>query len=205
MTVLGFEDVIDAMKVSARALREADVPFVLGGGMASWARGGPETDHDVDFMLRPEDADRALEALAAIGLRTEKPPEEWLYKAWHGDVLIDLIFAPLGKPLEPHWFDNAEELEVRAVGMKVAALEDVISASLLALSEQWLRYEGVVTIARTLREQIDWDEVRRRTSESPFAKAFFTLVEELGIVPRQRLAAASPGSPGSGSGASAAA
>jgi hypothetical protein len=191
MTVLGFEDVIEAMKESARALREADIPFVLGGGMASWARGGPETDHDVDFMIRPEDADRALDALAAIGLRTAKPPEEWLYKAWHGDVLIDLIFAPLGKPLEPHWFD--------AVGMKVASLEDVISASLMALSEQWLRYEGVVTIARTLREQIDWDEVRRRTSESPFAKAFFTLVEELEIVPRPRLSAAS------GAGASAAA
>jgi hypothetical protein len=202
MTVLGFEEVIDAMKVSARALREADIPFVLGGGMASWARGGPETDHDVDFMIRPEDADRALDALAAVGLRTEKPPEEWLYKAWHGDVLIDLIFAPLGKPLEPHWFDDAEDLEVRAVGMKVASLEDVISASLLALSEQWLRYEGVVTIARTLREQIDWDEVRRRTSESPFAKAFFTLVEELDIVPRQRLSAASS-APGPGASAAA--
>jgi hypothetical protein len=32
-----------------------------------------------------------------------------------------------------------------------------------------------------LREQIDWDELRRRTEHSPFAKAFFTLVEELGI------------------------
>jgi hypothetical protein len=83
--------------------------------------------------------------------------------------------------------------------MKVAALEDVVSTSLLALSEQYLRYESVVTIARTLREQIDWDVVRARTAASPFAKAFFTLVEELGIVPRARLASAS------GSGASAAA
>jgi hypothetical protein len=32
-----------------------------------------------------------------------------------------------------------------------------------------------------VREQIDWDEVRKRTSESPYAKAFFTLVEELGV------------------------
>jgi hypothetical protein len=74
--------------------------------------------------------------------------------------------------------------------MKVAALEDVVSTSLLALSEQYLRYESVVRIARTLREQIDWDVVRANTAASPFAKAFFTLVEELGIVPRARLAAA---------------
>lgn len=190
MTVQGFDSVIEAMKVAARALREADVPFVLGGGMACWARGGPETDHDVDFMLRPEDAERALAALAALGMRTERPPEQWLYKAWHDDVLIDLIFAPIGRPLESHWFDNAEEIEVSAVGMQVAALEDVVSTSLLALSEQYLRYESVVTIARALREQVDWDMVRETTAASPFAKAFFTLVEELGIVPRARASAA---------------
>jgi hypothetical protein len=201
MTVLGFQAVIEAMKVSARALREAEVPFVLGGGMACWARGGPETDHDVDFMVRPADAERALEALGALGMRTEKPPEEWLYKAWHDDVLIDLIFSPIGQPLEEHWFENAEELEVRAVGMKVAALEDVISTSLLALSEQWLRYESILRVARTLREQVDWDEVRTRTAGSPFAKAFFTLVEELAIVPRSRPRAAA----GPAGGASAAA
>jgi hypothetical protein len=190
VTVQGFDSVIEAMKVAARALREADVPFVLGGGMACWARGGPETDHDVDFMLRPEDAERALAALAALGMRTERPPEQWLYKAWHDDVLIDLIFAPIGRPLESHWFDNAEEIEVSAVGMQVAALEDVVSTSLLALSEQYLRYESVVTIARALREQVDWDMVRETTAASPFAKAFFTLVEELGIVPRARASAA---------------
>jgi hypothetical protein len=182
--------VIDALKISARALREAEVPFVLGGGMACWARGGPETDHDVDFMIRPQDAERALEALGKLGMRTEHPPEDWLYKAWHDDVLIDLIFAPIGEPLDDHWFANAEEIEVTAVRMKVAALEDVVSTSLLALSEQYLRYESVVMIARALREQIDWDVVRANTASSPFAKAFFTLVEELGIVPRARLAPA---------------
>ena len=193
MTVSGFQGVIDAMKIAARALREAEVPFVLGGGMACWARGGPETDHDVDFMIRPGDADHALEALGQLGLRTERPPEEWLYKAWHEDVLIDLIFAPIGQPIEEHWFENAEEIEVTAVRMKVAALEDVLSTSLLALSEQYLRYESVVMIARALREQIDWEVVRAKTASSPFAKAFFTLVEELDIVPRARLAPASAG------------
>ena len=30
--------------------------------------------------------------------------------------------------------------------------------------------------------QVDWDDVRRRTEGSPYARAFFTLVEELGVV-----------------------
>jgi hypothetical protein len=32
-----------------------------------------------------------------------------------------------------------------------------------------------------VREQIDCDEVRRRAGDSPYAKAFFTLVDELGV------------------------
>jgi hypothetical protein len=42
----------------------------------------------------------------------------------------------------------------------------------------------VLEWSRALREQIDWREVRERTQESPFAKAFFVLLEELDIVER---------------------
>jgi hypothetical protein len=40
----------------------------------------------------------------------------------------------------------------------------------------------VLELARALREQIDWELVRSRTLHSPFASAFLTLVEGLGIV-----------------------
>jgi hypothetical protein len=40
-----------------------------------------------------------------------------------------------------------------------------------------------VAIARSLREQIDWASLWRRTCDSPFARAFFTLVEGLEIAP----------------------
>ena len=48
----------------------------------------------------------------------------------------------------------------------------------------------MLKIARTLREQIDWEDVRERTAESPFARAFFTLVEGLGIVESAEVASA---------------
>ena len=58
---------IDTMKRACAAFDEAGVPAMLGGGLAAWARGGPPTDHDVDFYLREDDAQRALEALARRG------------------------------------------------------------------------------------------------------------------------------------------
>jgi predicted nucleotidyltransferase len=171
------------MKKGAGILQDAGVPFVLAGGLAAWARGGPKTEHDVDFMVRADDAERALQAFEDAGCRTERPPERWLYKAYvDGDVLIDLIFDPAGGPVTDESFEQAEELEVLALRLRVATLEDVIATKLLSLTEQEPDFEAVLEMARALREQIDWDEVRERTASSPFAKAFFTLVEELGVV-----------------------
>jgi predicted nucleotidyltransferase len=175
----------ETAKRAAGVLKEAGVPFLLAGGLASWARGGPQTDHDVDLFVKPDDADAALQALEQAGLKTEKPPERWLYKAYDDDgTLIDLIFRPSGGPVTDEYFDHAEEVEVMGVDMAVASLADVMTTKLLALSEQEPDFTSVLEISRMLREQINWDYVRERTQDSPFAKAFFTLAEELGIVER---------------------
>jgi hypothetical protein len=177
-----FPELIGSMKRAAAALREAGVPHLLGGGLAAWARGGPPTEHDVDFLVLPEDAERALDTLVAAGMRPERPPEDWLLKAWDGDTLIDLIFSPMGGDVDQGFFDRAEEMEVASQRLPVASLGDVLATKLLALTEQEPDMTSVLEIARSLREQIDWEFVRERTESSPFARAFFTLVEELGVV-----------------------
>jgi hypothetical protein len=175
----------ETLRRAAQALREAEVPFLLGGGLAVWARGGPESDHDLDLMLRPGDAERALAVLEEAGFRPERPPENWLFKAYdRNDVLVDLIFAPASGTIADGEFERADTLEVNAVAMHVLSLEDVLATKLLALNEQHLDYKSVLYVARTVREQIDWERLRDRTSHSPYARAFFTLVEELGIVER---------------------
>jgi predicted nucleotidyltransferase len=176
------ERIKESLKRAAGALHEANVPFMLGGGLAVWARGGPATENDLDLMVKPEDAERALETLEQLGMRPEKPPEGWLYKAWDDGVLIDLIFRPASEPVDDAMFERAVELEVNAVPMLVMSLEDVMVAKLKALDEHELDYERLLEFARSLREQIDWGDVRKRTDGSPYAKAFFTMVEELGIV-----------------------
>jgi predicted nucleotidyltransferase len=176
-----FDELLETLKVAAAALRDADVPFVLGGGLAIWARGGPETEHDVDFFVKPVDAERAWKVLEEAGFRTEQPPEGWLYKGFRGDVLVDLIHAPSGLTIDDEFLDRAEPLEVHAVRMRVMSANDVLVAKLLAMREHEVDYDQVLEMARTVREQIDWDEVRARTRDSPYAKAFFTLVDELGV------------------------
>jgi Nucleotidyl transferase of unknown function (DUF2204) len=177
-----FDVLLETLKKVAGLLRDADIPFLLGGGLAVWARGGPETVHDIDLMLREPDAERGLELLSSAGLRTERPPEGWLYKAFDGGVLVDLIFRPSGQPIEDAVFDRAEDLNVYAVPMQVMSLEDVFVTKLTAMREHEMDYESVVQMARPVREQVDWNDVRERTNGSPYAAAFFTLGEELGIL-----------------------
>jgi len=180
--VADFDDFLATLKKASAALREADVPFLLGGGLAAWARGGPESDHDLDLMVRPEDAEPAIKAVQEAGFRIENPPEEWLYKAWDGDVLLDIIFEPSGGPVDDAMFERAENLDVNAVTMRVMALEDVMVTKLLSLREHEVDYESVLEIARALREQIDWGAVTERTQGSPYARAFFYLAAELDVI-----------------------
>jgi Uncharacterised nucleotidyltransferase len=182
-----FGKIKETLKRAAGALNDADVPYMLGGGLAVWARGGPATTNDLDLMVRPADAERALEVFEREGMQTERPPEGWLFKAWDDGVLVDVIFRQNGSPVDESLFERAERLEVYGVPMHVMSVNDVMISRLKALDEHELDYERPLEFARALREQIDWRTVREQTRDSPYAKAFFTMVEELGVAPRRHI------------------
>src|SRR5437764_3749937 len=121
-----FAALVDTLKLAVSTLREQRIPFMLGGSLATWARGGPEPKNDLDLMVKPEDAERALEALTEAGMRPERPPEEWLLKAWHGEILVDIIFRPSGLDITDDVLKRAETISVMAAGTPVMALEDVL-------------------------------------------------------------------------------
>jgi hypothetical protein len=169
------------LKRVAVALKEADLPFALAGGYAAWAHGGPEPAHDVDFLVPAEFADRAAEELARRDLRVEHPPEDWLFKVWTDGVMVDVLHRSAGAtPKEV--LAQAEEIEVLSVLMPVMASTDVVVEKLVALDEHYCDLGGVLPVMRALREQVDWDAVRARTADSPFAGAVLYLLERLDVI-----------------------
>jgi hypothetical protein len=173
----------DSLKRSIAALERQEIPYVLGGGLGCWARGGPPSSNDIDLMLKPEDAERAQEALAEAGMRPETPPEQWLRKAWDGDILIDLIYEPSGMVVDDEVIARGEKMSVEAMEIRVMDLDDILTTKLLALDEHSADYRDLILITRSLREQIDWAELRERSAASPFARAFFALADGLEISP----------------------
>jgi hypothetical protein len=182
-----FEEIESSLKTAAAVLRDAGLDFALAGSVACWARGAPQSRNDLDFLVRPEDAEQALEALVQAGMRPERPPEGWLLKAWDSaedgsETLVDLIFGPRGIPDVGEVLARSELLPVAALDLPVVHIDDVMVMKLHAFDEHACDFAGILAIVRAVREQIDWDDVRARTEESPFARAFFTLVEGLGII-----------------------
>jgi hypothetical protein len=183
MTAAQGEHLLDSLKRVAAVLRDADLPFALGGGLAAWARGGPPTEKDIDLLICEGDAEAAHKVLADAGFRTEVPPEGWLVKAYDEDgTLIDLIYRPAGMKVDAQLLARCDELSVHAITMRVMTVDDLLVSKLLSLTEHHLDYGPALETTRALREQIDWDEVWQRTSKSPFARAFIYLLHELAII-----------------------
>jgi hypothetical protein len=173
----------EALKRVAVALKQSGIPFALIGGYAVWARGGPEPDHDVDFMVADEDAAPAAEWLATEGFQVVQPPEDWLFKVFTDGVMVDVIHRDAGDPATRDVVVDADELEVLSVLMPVLSATELLVQKLVAMDEHACDFGRLLPVARALREQVDWDRVRKETRDSDFAAAFLYLGERLSVVP----------------------
>jgi hypothetical protein len=176
------DQLLESMTKAAAALRDADVPYLLAGSFAVWARGGPPHHTDLDFAVKPDDVERAVVALEQVGMKRKATPEEWLAKVCLGHVQIDLIFDPAGLEVDDDAIERGDDIEVNGMTFRVMAIDDVMTTKLFAFKEHYLDYESTLEAARMLREQIDWDELRRRCADYAYAQPFFTLAEELGVI-----------------------
>ncbi len=171
------------LKRVASTLKSADIPFALGGSFAVYARGGYSSDHDVDFLIREQDKDRALQELAAVGFETEQPPEDWLVKVYDEGRMADLIYRPVESPVDEETLKDTEQISVEAIYMPVISASRLMVHKLLSYSQHYCDFATGLPVARSLREQIDWERVRRETAGSPYAEAFLVLLDRLDVVP----------------------
>ena len=181
-----------ALKRVAATLKAADIPFALGGSFAVYAHGGHSSDHDVDFLLREQDKEAALKALADVGFRTEQPPEDWLAKVYDEDRMVDLIYRPIETPVTDETLRDTEIISVEAISMPVISATRLMVHKLLGYSQHHCDFATGFPVARSLREQIDWSRVLREVEHSPYAYAFLTLADRLGIISLADAAAGRP-------------
>jgi hypothetical protein len=182
MAVDGDKDLITTLKRVAAVLKQEGIPFALAGGFAAYAHGGTSSDHDVDFLLRERDVERSLEALAGVGFQIVRPPEDWLVKLYDDDLMVDLIFRPVDRPVTDETLADTVPISVSAILMPVISATVLMEHKLLTFGQHYCDFAKALPLARSLREQIDWVRVHEATRESPYAQAFLVLLDKLDVI-----------------------
>lgn len=155
------------LKEAVETLHSDRVPFALIGGLAVSSFGRPRWTHDIDMLIRPHDADRALTLLKAQDFRTERTDPAWLFKAFKRDVMVDLIFYCTGGfYLEDEMLEHAVWREVSGTRMPMLAPEDLLLLKAAVHDEVGPRHwhDALGILGRT---QLDWDYLLRRAQRAP--------------------------------------
>jgi Uncharacterised nucleotidyltransferase len=169
------------LKVAASALKQHGPGFALGGSYALWAHGAPEPVHDVDLVVAEENVDEAAATLHEAGFEVERTPEDWLFKAHSDGAFVDVLHRLNGTPVDAETLSAVDELEVLGIRIPVLRPTDVVTTKLRSLSEHYCDFGALLPTVRAVREQLDWDRIRRDTAEHDFAAAFLFLTDRLGI------------------------
>jgi predicted nucleotidyltransferase len=148
------------------AMRDADVRYLIIGGIASAVMGRDRGTRDVDLFVRPEDARRALEALEAAEFETKVAFPHWLYKGFKRDVLVDVIFrSSKDVLLDDEMLRRAQVREFRGRMLPIAPPEDLLIMKAVAADEDTPRYwyDALGIIAHA--DGLDWEYLVRRARQ----------------------------------------
>lgn len=177
------EQLRDALKQATSALKQSGPAFALGGSYSLWVHGAPEPVHDVDLVVAEQDVDHAARTLGEAGFEVERTPEDWLFKAYRNDMLVDVLHRLGGVPVDAELVARAEEHEVFGMRIPVLPPTEIVVVKLRALSEHYCDFSTLLPAVRAVREQLDWPRVRKETADNDFAVAFLVLADRLGISP----------------------
>src|SRR3954463_16258916 len=130
-------------RASMQLLREAKVPFMVGGAYAFGVYTGIIRDtKDFDLFIQPGDVDRALSALHDGGYAVERTFPHWLAKTICGEDVIDLIYRA-GNGLcevDATWFDRAHDGKLLGISVRLCAPEEIVWMKSFIMERE--RYDG---------------------------------------------------------------
>lgn len=140
----------------------AGCSFLLLGGLASSLVGRPRWTHDIDLLVRPDDARTMLAAFRAAGFETEETDPVWLFKAFKRDVMVDIIFMITGGIyLDREMEEHAMPHEYAGMPVRIPSAEDQIVIKAIVHREETSRH-WFDALAILGRATLDWNYLLRR-------------------------------------------
>jgi predicted nucleotidyltransferase len=150
------------LREAVDAVGQAGYRFLVLGGLASSLVGRPRWTHDIDFLVRPDDARDVLAVLQAAGFTTEETDPVWIYKAFKRDVMVDIIFMVMGEIyLDDEMLNRSIERDYDGLRLRIPSPEDQIVIKGIVHREETSRH-WFDALAILGRAELDWDYLLRR-------------------------------------------
>ncbi len=165
LALRGDADVQRFLEVLDETLATLDgggIEYVLMGGIASSCLGRERWTHDIDLFTRPEEAPRALGLLAEAGFGTEETYADWLFKAWKGDQLVDIIFRTAGDiTVDQTMLERAPTVDFMGRRVRTVPAEDLVVIKAIVANEHAPRHwhDALAILASA---DLDWPYLMRR-------------------------------------------
>jgi hypothetical protein len=150
-----------------RALKQRDVPFLVGGtfAMARYTQIDRPTK-DLDLMVRRAHWPAVARALRDAGIYTRLSFPHWLGKALAGPAQVDIIFSSGNAvaSVDDSWFTRAVAARVLGFDVGLAPAEELLWSKSFLMERE--RFDGADVLHLILRagRTLDWDHLCERFS-----------------------------------------
>lgn len=150
------------LKEAVTTVERAGYRFLVLGGLASSLVGRPRWTHDIDFLVRPDDAAGVLRALRAAGFETEETDPVWLYKAFKQDIMVDVIFMVTGGIYLDQEMEQRSVLrDYDGITVRIPSPEDQVVIKAIVHREETSRH-WFDALAILGRADLEWEYLLHR-------------------------------------------
>jgi hypothetical protein len=165
------------------ALRQEEIPFMLGGGFALATFTGRWRDtKDIDFYVHPRDRKRAAKVLRQAGFKdyfaTRPYDRKWIYRSTRAGVIVDIIWAMANQRarVDNLWFERASTISIRGETLKVLPLEEFLWCKMYIMQRDHCDWTDAFNLLYATGGRLDWEHLIERLGEDlPLLKALLIM------------------------------
>lgn len=155
--------------VALQALRDAGVPFAVGGGVAfGYYAHRARYTKDLDLFVRPADRDRAIAEVSRSGFVDYHAQQcyqrHWIYRGVRGGLILDLIWQMANEraTVDDGWLARGPVVAIHGTPVRLVPVEEMLWAKLYVLQRERSDWPDVWNMLARSGPMMDWEHLIRR-------------------------------------------
>jgi len=155
-----------------RTVRDAGIPFLLGGGFAGATFTGRWRDtKDIDLYVHPRDRQAAAEALIEAGFEDYYSrltyDRKWIFRSIKSNVIVDIIWAMANQraQVDQLWFERAGSVQIRGEKLLVVPMEEFMWCKLYIMQRDHCDWPDIFNLLYKNGPKMDWEHLISRLNQ----------------------------------------